>query len=128
MFAVAYVLGVFAATGAVLSLARRLLCVSHDEPWEARSVLLAREVRAVAEDADERATARRRLVSLANRIEGHSRAAPPDADDRLRQCVHELGVECRKLGMERPRRSPPGPSLDALDEKADAVERAVTED
>lgn len=119
MLAVAYVLGLFAATGAVLYLAHRLLGDSADGSWEAEAAALAREVHdAVGEDYR---TAQRRLVPLASRIDGHLRAAPPDVDDRLLGRLHELGVECRAVSMEHPYRE----SSETLEAKFDALETAA---
>ncbi|MFB6122871.1 MAG: hypothetical protein ABEJ78_05370 [Haloferacaceae archaeon] len=131
MLAFAYVLGVFGATGVVLYLARRRLRVARDEPWEAEVRTLAAEVRTVTADVDDFDTARRRLAPLASRIDGHARRAPPDADERLRRSVHELGAACRTFELE-PAARPPGETsldarLDALDEAARAVERAVAD-
>jgi hypothetical protein len=129
MFAFAYVVGMFVSTGAVIYLAHRKMRVADDGTWTADTITLARDVRAATdyEDFDE---VQRRLVPLASRLDGHLRAAPPDADDRLRGLVRDLSVECRSVGMEHPYRTSSDAltrKLEALDETARAVQQAASE-
>lgn len=73
------------------------------EAWNEEATSLAREVQRTADDTNvpiDYDRLQRQLVPLASRLKGHARSAPRTVNERVTMELHELGMNCYKVGME----------------------------
>lgn len=90
-----------AAVGAILVVRRAMAEDTAPEDWHEGVASLAGEVRAAVERRPvEPGRLREDVVPLANRLEGRTRSAPPEADEELLEAVDGLSDACHRLTFE----------------------------
>ena len=90
-----------AAVGAILVVRRAMAEDTTPEEWHEGVASLAGEVAdAVERRPVEPGQLREDVVPLANRLEGRTRSAPPEADEELLDAVDGLSDACHRLTFE----------------------------
>jgi len=116
-----------ATVGAILVARRAMAEDATPEEWHAGVASLAGEVAdAAGRRPVEPGRFREDVVPLANRLEGRTRSAPPEADEALLDAVDGLSDACHRLTVEAGgarRRGRLEERLDELETAADEVRR-----
>lgn len=116
-----------AAVGAILVVRRAMAEDTAPEDWHEGVASLAGEVRdAVQRRPVEPGRLRENVVPLANRLEGRTRSAPPEADEELLDAADGLSDACHRLVFEAAGARRTGRlegRLDELQAMADEVQR-----
>ncbi|MFB6197126.1 MAG: hypothetical protein ABEI52_02500 [Halobacteriaceae archaeon] len=74
--------------------------------WYERTISLAEDVQELAEGIDpgsDHRQVQRRVIPLSEQLKGHARSAPDEVDEQVVRILHDLGVNCYKVGMEHTR-------------------------